>query len=519
MSASVAAAPAVAAQPGRAWWPIALYPAAFPLSFVLLKWGEAEINVLELIRPALVAVAMSLVITLVLSILAGDRRLGGIAGSAALVALVVDRPEASALLLVVAAFVVLLAHAPHAREIRYLSLATKALQLIATIALIATTISVAGRPGFTSNLQEALIAPPGPADRPTPPAGSPDIFVYLLDGYPGKAAAAQAPWFDADMFPAALRQRGFDVHDDARSNYLLTRLVLPTMFESKHVVDMPELAPPFGPDQAVDARRLRERLERSSGLAAIRAAGYDVMWVSSGWSHLDIRNVDRRIEAPGPSELEVAMLRQSGAGALLQAVDPSGFSQVMRDRAHAAFDAAASLASEPHDRPRFVFVHVPLPHPPTVFRADGSAEDGSPDAAWDTYHGTPESTEVRRRRVFEQVEAIGKLALEGIDRILDGATTDPVVAVFSDHGTDVGFDADASLESDLHERTSSILAMLTPGRPGLADEVKTPINLISALTNAYLGTHVPPQPDTTYAYRGSVLDAVAVDLLDQDGSP
>ena len=374
MSTAAAVSDAVGdRQRGPGWWPIAIYSAAFPLSFVLLIWGEAEINLLELIRPTLVVVSGSLLITLALSVVAGDRRLGGIAATATLVALVVDRPEASALLAVIAVVVVLLARAPGVRDSRYLSLATTAMKFIATIALIATAISVAGRPGFAANVSEAFLAPPGPVDRPSPPAGSPDIFVYLLDGYPGKTASAQASDFDADAFPAALRSRGFSVHDDARSNYLLTRLVLPTMFESRHVVDIPELAAPFGPDQAVDARRLRERLERSSGLAAIRGAGYDVMWVSSGWSHLDIRNVDRRIEAPGPSELEVAILRQSGAGTLLQVIDPNGFSAVMRDRTRAAFDAAVTLAAEPHDRPRFVFVHVPLPHPPTVFRADGSS--------------------------------------------------------------------------------------------------------------------------------------------------
>ena len=424
--------------------------------------------------------------------------------------------EAILLLLAVGAVVVVVARLPGAREVRRLASITRVLEGIAVIALVAAGIATIQEPGFVPDLQEAFIAPPGPADRPVPPAGSPDIFVYLIDGYPGRTASSQAPWFDASAFPAALGQRGFMVHDDSRTNYLLTRLVVPTMFDSAYIEDIPGLAPPFGPDQAVDARRLREAMERSTGLANIRAAGYDVMWVSSGWSHLDIRDVDRRVEAPGPSELEVAILRQTGAGALLQQIDPTGFSGAMRDRINAAYASATALAAEPHARPRFVFVHVPSPHPPTVFRADGSPENGSPDAAWDVFVIPGETKEVRRQRTFEQVKAIGDMTVQGVDALLKASATPPVVVVFSDHGTDVSFDANDPLASDLTERSSNFLATLTPGHPDLFEAPTTPVNIIGQITNAYLGTSVPHQPDRTFAYKGSVLNTVPIDTTPGD---
>ena len=494
----------------RAWWPIAVYPTAFPLAMILLIWGEAEINVMELIRPVIVVIAVSLSITLVLSLLAGDRRLGGIAATASIVALVVDRPQASVALFAITVVIVIVARLQGSREIRYLSTASRALQIVATVALLASAIFVVSRPGFGPNVFEAFLAPPGPADRPDPPAGAPDIFVYLIDGYPGRTAAAQAPSFDPTVFPAALAARGFTVHDDARTNYMLTRLVLPSMFDGRHIKDIPGLGPPFGPDQAVDARRLREALEASAGLAAIRAAGYDLMWVSSGWSHLDIRNVDRRIESLGPSEFEIALLRQTGVGNVLQAIDPNGYSRSMRERTRAAFESASALAAEPHARPRFVFVHVPAPHPPTVFRADGSPENGSPDASWDVYQQPNETKELRRERVFAQVQAIGSMTIAGVDDVLANSGVPPVIVVFSDHGTDISFDAGAPVESDTEERSSAFLAALTPGHPDLFATPTTPVNIISGITNAYMGTAIPRRPDVTYAYDGSVLNVVPI---------
>jgi hypothetical protein len=501
---------------GRSWWPIPIYPVAFPLGIVVLLWGQSELNLLGLIRPALVAVVLSLVITFVLTLLAGDRRLGGIAATALLVGLIVDRVEASLLLAGVAVLVVVVARLPGGREIRFLPIATRILQLVATVAIVAAVIAVVGRPGFWPSIQEALLPPPGPADRPPAAAGAQDMFVYLIDGFPGATASAQAPWYDATAFPKALGDRGFTVHDDSRTNYLLTRLVIPTMFEGRHVVDIEGLAPPSGPDQAVDARRLRSVTEHAAGLAAIRAAGYDVVWVSSGYDHLDIRNVDRWIEAPGPSELEISIIRQTGVGSLLQFIDPTGFSEIMRDRIHAAYKTAEDIAAEPHTRPRFVFVHVVAPHPPTVFRADGSAENGSPDAAWDSFRGSDETTELRRQRSFEQVQAVADMTLEGVDAVRAASATPPVIVLFSDHATDIGWLPGNAMGSDLTERSASFLATLTPNRPELFGDKTMPINIIGTLTNAYLGTNVPMQPDDTYAYGASVLDVVPIEVTPGD---
>ena len=99
MTAAIEAPNATASpRSAHAWWPIPLYPTAFPVSFVLLIWGNAVFNVIDLIRPLIVAALLALAVTLIASLLAGDRRFGGIAATAVLVGLVIDRPEASVLL-------------------------------------------------------------------------------------------------------------------------------------------------------------------------------------------------------------------------------------------------------------------------------------------------------------------------------------------------------------------------------------------------------------------------------------
>ena len=107
------------------------------------------------------------------------------------------------------------------------------------------------------------------------------------------------------------------------------------------------------------------------------------------------------------------------------------------------------------------------------------------------------------------------MTLDGIDR-LGSAERDPVIVLFSDHGSDVGFDPNDAIDSDLVERTSTIVAANTPGRPGIFDRPITPINIIGTLTNAYLGTKVARQPDTSFVYDGSVLNLRPISLTPGD---
>ena len=102
------------------------------------------------------------------------------------------------------------------------------------------------------------------------------------------------------------------------------------------------------------------------------------------------------------------------------------------------------------------------------------------------------------------------MTIEAIDAMRSAATVPPAIVIFSDHGTDLGWDDDSPMTSDLAERSSSLLASLTPGHPDLFKEPTTPVNIIGTLTNAYMGTSVPRQPDVTYAFDGSVLNVVPI---------
>jgi hypothetical protein len=344
-------------------------------------------------------------------------------------------------------------------------------------------------------------------------ATSPDIYFIILDGYPGDDAAALDPGFDADAFPKALEERGFDVERHSRSNYLLTRLTFASVFGNAHIVDAPELRPPFGPD-AADNRRLRRFSDQGPIMAALGDAGYERITTPSAALDLGLYNLDRVIPPGGAQEFEFGLMKITTAGHLLDAAFPDFVPALSRSNVLGVIEAAKAIAAEPHERPRFVYAHVMAPHPPLLFTADGRPTGDSvlSDSFVEPDHKGRSA--VRVNATFAYTESAGRKATELIDVILSSASRETVIVVVSDHGTDTLFSGRDPLASDLNERSSNCLAVRTPSYPALLPSGTTPINVLPRILNAYLGTDLPLHSDTTWAWAAghSILDAVQIDM-------
>ena len=151
-----------------------------------------------------------------------------------------------------------------------------------------------------STVKQVTLQPPAA----TSPPGAPDIWVILLDGYPGDDAAASLdPAWDRSAFADDLTSRGFDVHRNSRSDYLLTRLVLPSLFSGRPVTDL--VAPGSG-DLATQSRLLRAALNDGAVLQSLGSAGYLAdRDPNSGWSDVGPMRADRRVELGHLTDFEI----------------------------------------------------------------------------------------------------------------------------------------------------------------------------------------------------------------------
>ena len=455
------------------WWLIPWYPAAFPIAFILFMWSGTGIEPIWVVRPMLIAVAFTLLLTFLLALLLGDRDRGALAATAFVVALALGNVLASAAVALIGLLVVVEGLVNRGIAWQLGRTATRALSALgAALILVVVLASVQqGSFGWAIEDVQARLAREPMAAAYDPAA--PDIYVILLDGYPGDDAAELDPSFDADAFPDALEERGFDVQRHSRSNYLLTRLTLATMFGNDHVAEATQLRPPFGPEQR-DNRRLRLFADEGPVLRALDDAGFETITITSASLDLALYNTDRVVTQPGAQEFETALLKITTIGHAIDAVLPDFIGSQSRANVLGVISSTETIAGEVHDRPRFVFSHVMAPHAPILFDANGSPLLNS--VLDDTFSDPSNLTRnpARVHATFDYARFAATRATELVDAILANVSRDTVVVVMSDHGTDTQFSVDNPFASDLNERSSNFLAVRTPGHPDLLPPGTTP---------------------------------------------
>lgn len=484
------------------WWRIPLYPAVFPSSLVLLTWGFAGLPVSQLVRPLVVVFGATVVITFVLAAVFADRERAGIVATAgALFVIAIDWRVAVMLGIVIVGLIAEgIVH--RGRQAIVAGIATRVLNIIAAIVLLAVGLTLAGVGAISHAIDD--LSRPGLPPLGFVTADRPDIYVILLDAFPGDRAAKLATAFDADAFPNALRARGFDVVRDSHSNYLLTPLTLTTMLAMRHIEDIPSLDAPYG-SRVADWQRMRAVLDEAPAFADLRAAGYPITVVDAGYGHVQLTRVDRFIPQPGPGEFELVLIRNTGLERILETIRPGTMADLARGRITTAFREAADVGRDPHSGPRFVFVHVPAPHPPWVFDADGGPRD--PDVV--AFGGEPSRTAQEALDAgFAQARHVADLTLDLVDDLRASSATPPVIVVMSDHGPATDFSTEAPFTGNYEVRASNLMAASTPGHPGLIGDHLTPVNLFPTLLDGYAGGSRPRQADTIWGWEGSYIDAV-----------
>jgi hypothetical protein len=134
--------------------------------------------------------------------------------------------------------------------------------------------------------------------------------------------------------------------------------------------------------------------------------------------------------------------------------------------------------------PKLVFVHIKIPHPPYVFRADGSLVDNPPPFPETGYTIDPQ---LIKSLYVGQVSYINNQIIPIIDSILARSEVKPIILLQGDHGFDPP------------NRMEILNAYLVPDvvkeqlYPGIS-----PVNSFRLLFDAYFGAGYPLLPDESY---------------------
>jgi hypothetical protein len=379
-----------------------------------------------------------------------------------------------------------------------------------SVALLAAVIgsSVIGR------LNLAVASPVPAPEGWVPAAEKPDIVIILLDGYPRSDVLHRRLGTDDTAFLAELGQRGFDVATMNHSNYTITELTLPSMFQLRYLDQIPSVSPYVGSGR-YEVKTLHEAAEAGQAFSILREAGYTMTMSSPGWEHVTYRDVpDRLLDSGELTDLEESLLHRTWLVYLLDAVWPSVFTTSQRDRIVHSFDALDRFAVEAPTGPRFLFLHVPAPHLPLVIQADGSPTD----LRASRYEGLNRQQYGMTDEQYEaawqsELTYVHDRTLRGIDELLASERgRDGVIVVMSDHGYNYETRAD-----DPQARLANLMAVRTPHAPDLVGDSITPVNLLRVVFDRYLGTDFALLPNRYFLHGDHPLDLTEITDPDRAG--
>jgi len=484
---------------GRAWWVHPLLLSAFPVLFLFASNLGEQVS-LEPIGPPLAAALLAVGIAVIVVALVG--RAAGISASRAG--------------LVISLFVILFFSYGHAWSVvgatlvlhRYLLAAWVLLAILGTCAIVlARTRHVVAATAFLNVVGTVLVVvnlvpivrfgiASGPAvgnTAPSPTAAvveprgqSRDVWYLVFDRYAGADGLTATFGFDNRPFLDELERRGFQVVEHATANYLKTGLSLTSTLEMDYLDADALSREAASPDDWAPVYR---RLQGSTAVARfLHERGYEYLhlgirrgatYTSSAADHVYLYGDLSEFSAVLADTTLLVALEHLGTG------EPKGIRGLYGHQSLYQFDVLDQLARADASRPRFVFAHFLLPHPPYVFNADGT---------W-----VSEAQEASRSgdaSYLEQLRFVNRQVLGLLDALDERPEADrPIILIQADEGPfpdryardEEGFRWTEATDDELLRKFSILAAYRVPGEAGRALELRdrmTPVNSFRAIFNA-----------------------------------
>jgi len=303
----------------------------------------------------------------------------------------------------------------------------------------------------------------------------PNIYYIILDAYAGDKVFKEYG-YDNSEFTDFLKNSGFYIPENARSNYAKSNLSVISVLEMKHLTYLEDVAA-----ESKDEVQLSGMVPRNKVMTELKNAGYAIVNFDSvtGKNARDLSDLFLCTNSPiTNSELVVELARTS----MLHPVYTKIFVGGQRETILCMFSELPTV-SQRIDEPVFVFVHFLLPHPPYIFGPNGESV-------------TPESLELgsenwkNKEAYLNQVKFANKQTQQIVEKILE-VDNDVVIIIQGDHGSQFTMDWNNPDIEMIDERMSILNAYHFPrgGEQFLYDSI-TPVNTFRVVFNAYLnGTY------------------------------
>lgn len=318
---------------------------------------------------------------------------------------------------------------------------------------------------------------------PCDTCSKPDIFLIITDGYTsGKALKTQFN-FDNRSFENELRQRGFHISPNSRSNYNFTLYSIPSLLNMEYIV----------PAQPVKIRQTYNAVRENIVTNYLIQSGYRFY----NYSIFDVKDQaaqDYSYFIPTGVKL---ITSQTFLDRVTKDFEPDFLSgrfgkRLQKKYAYKHLDFNDNIISLTNNivtvktnTPKFVYTHLMMPHYPYYYDSTGNLSPiNKLNSGYTGY-----------------LVYANKKILQLIDHILSSSQKPPVILLLGDHGF-----REAKLKMDALQSFLNLNAVYLPGKnySGFYDSISC-VNQFRVLLNTCFRQQLPMLKDSS----------VVVDVLDQ----
>lgn len=333
----------------------------------------------------------------------------------------------------------------------------------------------------------------------------PDIYYFIFDRYAGPKSLKEEYQFDNSKFFDFLKDKGFYLAEDSSTNYPKTSQSLGSSLNYEYINFLTEQT---NGGASSDQTVVTPLTRNNKVIKFLKGKGYQYVHIGPAWNPTSINpNADKNFLFkdglyPGADEFTTGFLNTTIAAPMFKdifrdrtAISQNPYNNDHRKRILFEMQSIAQVPEMPG--PKFVFMHVLIPHDPFVF--DKNCEPIDEEEVKKHDHVT---------NYLNQLTCANTMIMTMIDDILATSEKPPVIILQSDEGP---FPLKTPLPPKqswgtastalLKEKFPILNAYLMPGasKKELYQSI-TPVNSFRVLFNAYFDTKLPLLPDRNYVF-------------------
>jgi hypothetical protein len=361
---------------------------------------------------------------------------------------------------------------------------------IITLGLTLYSASQVVQESFPTTMPSGLPADPkAPVQSLQVPVGEtpPDIYYFILDSYGRSDLLDLNLQFNNKAFISDLEKMGFYVADCSQSNYPRTDVSLGSSLNLDYLQNLNDRFSPKNEDRS----QLWQSILHSTVSYELEKAGYKTVAFASGFAFTEMTDADYYLTSSpvwsSLTEFEILLLQTTP----LRHLEDAGLVNLekldglrYRDRTLFVLHSMKNLTRLPG--PKFVFIHLVIPHPLFVFGPDGSFTDPSMFMNADGIY----SQENYYQGYRNQAAYIDDQMVKAVATLLADSPRPPIIVIQGDHGPWLQTGSD---------QFKILNAYYLPGHNDLLYPTISPVNTFRLIFDTYLGADYPLLEDTSYA--------------------